>query len=56
MTYNGTSHLTESGSSIRTAPLFETSDARYAWLNTMRATPGSTGFKPSASADARASS
>ena len=37
MTYNGISHLTESGSSIRTAPLFETSDPRYAWLNTLQA-------------------
>jgi hypothetical protein len=37
MTYNGISHRTESGSSIRTAPLFETGDPRYSWLNTLQA-------------------
>jgi hypothetical protein len=37
MTYSGISRPTSSGSSIRTALLFETGDARYAWLNTVQA-------------------
>jgi hypothetical protein len=37
MTYNGIGHLTESGGTIRMAPLFETGDARYAWLNRLQA-------------------
>lgn len=37
MTYHGIGIPTESGSSIRTAPLFEAGDARYAWLNRVQA-------------------
>ena len=37
VTYNGIAHTTESGSSIRTAPLFETGDSRYTWLNGLQA-------------------
>jgi hypothetical protein len=37
MTYNGIGHLTENGSSIRAAPLFEAGDPRYAWLNGIQA-------------------
>ncbi len=35
MTYNGIGRQGEGGLDIRTAPLFETGDERYAWLNTM---------------------
>lgn len=37
VTYNGIAHTTHSGSSIRTAPLFETGDPRYTWLNGLQA-------------------
>lgn len=37
MTYNGIGQLTDTGSSIRMAPLFETGDERYAWLNRLQA-------------------
>ena len=37
MTYNGIGVITETGSSIRMAPLFETGDERYAWLNRVQA-------------------
>ena len=37
VTYNGIAHATDTGSSIRTAPLFETGDPRYAWLNGVQA-------------------
>ena len=37
MTYRGITRPTESGTSIRTAPLFETGDPRYAWLNAVQA-------------------
>lgn len=38
MTYNGIGvPRSEGGFSIRTAPLFETSDSRYAWLNRVQA-------------------
>jgi hypothetical protein len=37
MTYNGIGIFTEDGSSIRGAPLFETGDPRYAWLNRVQA-------------------
>ena len=37
MTYSGIGHLTESGSTIRSAPLFEVGDPRYAWLNGIQA-------------------
>ena len=37
MTYNGIGQLTESGSTIRSAPLFEAGDPRYAWLNRVQA-------------------
>jgi hypothetical protein len=37
MTYSGIGHLTETGSTIRSAPLFETGDPRYAWLNGIQA-------------------
>ena len=35
MQYKGI--LTEGGARLRTAPLFETGDERYAWLNTAQA-------------------
>ncbi len=35
MTYNGI--MTDAGAKIRSAPLFETGDERYAWLNTVQA-------------------
>ena len=37
MTYNGIGIPTEDGSSIRAAPLFETGDSRYTWLNRVQA-------------------
>jgi hypothetical protein len=37
LTYSGISRTTSSGSSIRTALLFETGDVRYSWLNTVQA-------------------
>ena len=37
MTYTGIGIPTEGGSSIRNAPLFETGDPRYAWLNRVQA-------------------
>jgi hypothetical protein len=37
MTYTGIGAWQEDGASIRTAPLFETGDARYAWLNRVQA-------------------
>jgi Protein of unknown function (DUF3237) len=37
MTYNGIGIFTEAGSSNRTAPLFETGDPRYVWLNRVQA-------------------
>jgi hypothetical protein len=37
MAYSGITRPTESGTSIRTAPLFETGDPRYAWLNAIQA-------------------
>jgi len=38
MTYSGiATPKPEGGLSVRAAPLFETSDARYAWLNTVQA-------------------
>ena len=37
MTYNGIGQLTDSGSTIRSAPLFEVGDPRYAWLNRIQA-------------------
>ena len=37
LTYFGIGIMTEDGSSIRGAPLFETGDPRYAWLNRVQA-------------------
>ena len=37
MTYNGIGRQGEGGLDIRTAPLFETGDERYAWLNDVQA-------------------
>lgn len=37
VTYNGIGHTTTSGASLRTAPLFETGDSRYAWLTRLQA-------------------
>jgi len=38
MTYSGIGLRSEAGDvSLRTAPLFETGDARYAWLNRVQA-------------------
>lgn len=37
MTYNGIGTYTEVGLCVRTAPLFETGDERYAWLNDVQA-------------------
>jgi hypothetical protein len=36
-TYNGIGHTTAAGASLRTAPLFETGDPRYAWLTRLQA-------------------
>lgn len=37
VTYNGIGHTTATGASLRTAPLFETGDARYSWLTHLQA-------------------
>jgi len=37
VTYNGIGQPTETGLSLRSAPLFETGDARYAWLTRLQA-------------------
>jgi uncharacterized protein DUF3237 len=37
MTYNGIGHPTDSGNSLRAAPLFETGDPRCSWLNGIHA-------------------
>ncbi|MCC7364074.1 MAG: DUF3237 domain-containing protein [Dehalococcoidia bacterium] len=37
MTYQGIAARGESGLAVRTAPLFETGDARYSWLNNLQA-------------------
>ncbi len=37
LTYNGIGQTTESGASLRAAPLFETGDSRYAWLTRLQA-------------------
>ncbi len=37
VTYNGIVRTVDGKSTIRTAPLFETGDERYAWLNTVQA-------------------
>jgi len=37
VTYNGIGQTTGSGASLRTAPLFETGDSRYAWLTRLQA-------------------
>lgn len=37
MTYNGVASRTDAGLALRTAPLFETGDERYAWLNRVQA-------------------
>jgi uncharacterized protein DUF3237 len=37
VTYNGIGHTTPAGASLRTAPLFETGDPRYAWLTGLQA-------------------
>jgi hypothetical protein len=48
MTYNGIGTTDERGLCVRTAPLFETGDARYDWLNDVQAigigTPNATGI------------
>ena len=48
MTYNGIGTTDASGLCVRTAPLFETGDERYAWLNDVQAigigTPHATGI------------
>ena len=36
-TYNGIGQTTSDGASLRTAPLFETGDSRYAWLTRLQA-------------------
>ena len=36
-TYNGIGQVTSNGAMLRTAPLFETGDARYAWLTKLQA-------------------
>ncbi len=36
-TYNGIGRTTNAGASLRTAPLFETGDPRYAWLTRLQA-------------------
>jgi hypothetical protein len=37
VTYNGIGQTTGTGASLRSAPLFETGDARYAWLTRLQA-------------------
>jgi hypothetical protein len=37
VTYNGIGRTTETGASLRAAPLFETGDSRYAWLTRLQA-------------------
>ena len=37
VTYNGIGQPTEAGLSLRSAPLFETGDTRYAWLTRLQA-------------------
>ncbi|PYR66911.1 MAG: DUF3237 domain-containing protein [Acidobacteria bacterium] len=37
VTYNGIGQTTAAGASLRAAPLFETGDARYAWLTKVQA-------------------
>ena len=37
VTYNGIGEPTATGLSLRSAPLFETGDARYAWLTRLQA-------------------
>ena len=37
VTYNGIGQTTPTGATLRAAPLFETGDARYAWLTRMQA-------------------
>jgi len=37
VTYNGIGHTTDGGASLRSAPLFETGDSRYAWLTQLQA-------------------
>jgi len=37
VTYNGIGQTTAAGASLRAAPLFETGDARYAWLTKLQA-------------------
>jgi hypothetical protein len=36
VTYNGVGQTTSAGASLRAAPLFETGDARYAWLTKLQ--------------------
>jgi len=37
VTYNGIGQTTNTGASLRTAPLFETGDSRYVWLTRLQA-------------------
>jgi Protein of unknown function (DUF3237) len=37
VTYNGIGQTTETGASLRIAPLFETGDSRYVWLTRLQA-------------------
>lgn len=37
VTYNGIGQTTEGGASLRSAPIFETGDSRYAWLTRLQA-------------------
>jgi hypothetical protein len=37
VTYNGIGQATDTGTTLRSAPLFETGDARYAWLTRVQA-------------------
>jgi hypothetical protein len=37
VTYNGVGQTTNTGASLRTAPLFETGDSRYVWLTRLQA-------------------
>src|SRR5271169_3822448 len=37
VTYNGIGQTTDTGASLRAAPLFETGDSRYAWLTRLQA-------------------
>jgi hypothetical protein len=37
VTYNGVGETTSTGARLRAAPLFETGDARYAWLTKLQA-------------------